>query len=484
MHGLSRIACVVVLACLPAVTVSRSYGQKVAYKVRVVDIKGVPVVGAEVADVAVHKLLETRVYDISDLVDATVDPNTGKLVSYNEDDANDILQHIIDAVDPNSWHKAGGEGQITIDKGFKLMVLQTREVHQRIEKLLDEIRVERAKTKPLIAIESRFLVVSEDFLQDVGLDANFVNNAVDWSELFVEHSRAWPISKTYSLILDDLNVSFLLRAVVAHKDAMLLTAPKITVCAGGKADAGRQGKIEYISGYSEPSCPSEEPEPQKDSVIEGIRFQVRPDLTPDNKNIILELEVEICNLLGFKKNLYKDKYPYELPETDTVNFKSRIVVPDGKTLLIGGQKIIQEVEKQSSVPILSRLPLVGKAFRSYAKIKDEKVLLILVKPTILLQQNAAAIGALKVDSEDLPTYKSRYGGFRIDRSAGARPGGYGGGYGGYGGYRIDRSGAPRYGRYGGGYGVYGGYGGGYGGYGGSYGEDPNAPDSNSPSDEP
>ena len=53
MHGLSRIACVVVLACLPAVTVSQSYGQKVAYKVRVVDIKGVPVVGAEVTVVGV-----------------------------------------------------------------------------------------------------------------------------------------------------------------------------------------------------------------------------------------------------------------------------------------------------------------------------------------------------------------------------------------------------------------------------------------------
>ncbi len=53
MHGLSRISCVVVLACLPAVTVSQSYGQKVAYKVRVVDIKGVPVVGAEVAVVGV-----------------------------------------------------------------------------------------------------------------------------------------------------------------------------------------------------------------------------------------------------------------------------------------------------------------------------------------------------------------------------------------------------------------------------------------------
>jgi Flp pilus assembly secretin CpaC len=435
MHGLSRIACVVVLAGLSAVTVGQSYGQKVNYRVRVIQITGAPVVGAEVADVAVHKLLETRVYDISDLVDATVDPNTGKVVSYNEDDANDILQHIIDAVDPNSWHKAGGEGQITIDKGFKLMVLQTREVHQRIEKLLQEIRDEQVKTKPAIQIESRFLMVSEGFLEDVGLDANSIKSDDVWSVWSVHLVSEFPTlasSDTYSLILDDRQAHFLLRDVEAHKDVKMLAATKITVLAGKKAGAGHQGKIEYISGYSEPSRPSDEPEPKHDSVIEGIRFQLRPEFTPDNKNIILELELEICNFLGFKKCLYRNKYPYEIPETETVNLKTRISVPDGKTLLIGGEKITWQVERQSSVPILSELPFIGRFFRSRAKIKDQKVLLILVKPAIFLKQNAAAISDETVDYEKRGAYSYGYDG-------------------------------------------YDGYGGGYGGYGGSYGEDPNVP---------
>jgi hypothetical protein len=70
MKSLSRIACFVVFACLPAVTVGQSYNQKVTYRVRVIQITGAPVAGAEVAVLAVifdwadgqasHKLLEKK----------------------------------------------------------------------------------------------------------------------------------------------------------------------------------------------------------------------------------------------------------------------------------------------------------------------------------------------------------------------------------------------------------------------------------------
>jgi len=76
------------------------------------------------------------------------------------------------------------------------------------------------------------------------------------------------------------------------------------------------------------------------------------------------------------------------------------VIPDGKTLLIGGLKITEQAEIQSSVPILSKLPLIGKAFRSRSIIKDHKMLLILVKPIINPQQKASKILRGEADSEE------------------------------------------------------------------------------------
>jgi type II secretory pathway component GspD/PulD (secretin) len=38
------------------------------------------------------------------------------------------------------------------------------------------------------------------------------------------------------------------------------------------------------------------------------------------------------------------------------------------------------------VPVLSKIPLIGRLFENRSKIKDEKILLILIKPTIIIQR--------------------------------------------------------------------------------------------------
>jgi general secretion pathway protein D len=78
---------------------------------------------------------------------------------------------------------------------------------------------------------------------------------------------------------------------------------------------------------------------------------------------------------------------------------TRVSVPDGGTLLLGGQKITAEVEKEAGVPVLSKLPIVGRAFRNYSKIKDHKILLILVKPTIILKEEAEAKAVAAMESQ-------------------------------------------------------------------------------------
>ena len=65
---------------------------------------------------------------------------------------------------------------------------------------------------------------------------------------------------------------------------------------------------------------------------------------------------------------------------DTI--ETTAVVPDGKTLLIGGKKIHRESSGTTKRPVLGDLPLIGRLFRSAYKITDTKNVLILIKPTI------------------------------------------------------------------------------------------------------
>jgi type II secretory pathway component GspD/PulD (secretin) len=79
---------------------------------------------------------------------------------------------------------------------------------------------------------------------------------------------------------------------------------------------------------------------------------------------------------------------------------TRVSVPDSGTLLLGGQRITVEVDKEAGVPILSKIPILGRLFSNRSKVKDHKILLILVKPTIILQEEreAEAIAALESES--------------------------------------------------------------------------------------
>ena len=42
------------------------------------------------------------------------------------------------------------------------------------------------------------------------------------------------------------------------------------------------------------------------------------------------------------------------------------------------------------MPVLSKIPIIGRLFTNRSKIADQKILLILVKPTIILQEEADA----------------------------------------------------------------------------------------------
>jgi type II secretory pathway component GspD/PulD (secretin) len=76
----------------------------------------------------------------------------------------------------------------------------------------------------------------------------------------------------------------------------------------------------------------------------------------------------------------------QLPEIQITRVNTTVSVPDGGTLLLGGQTIAGEQERETGVPVLSKIPFLKRLFTNRGIAKDEQVLLILVKPTIIIQR--------------------------------------------------------------------------------------------------
>jgi len=349
-----------------------------------------------------------------------------------------LIQLIQNTVEPDSWFDAGGKGTIMAYESKKIIVRQTRQIQSRLQTLLAEMRKSLGHQ---VAIEARFLIVGENFLEDIGLDLDFsINtgssfNIIDFqqnSSGFVEPaatgvpgSMGTIKTATGSIqpqvrgltvsghgIMDDLTVNFLLRATQAHKDAKSLTAPKVTVLSGESATIRVQRTIRYalppdvsggyggyggvggggggyVSGLTQ----------NYGQVLTGTVLNITPTITPDKKHVLLNIVAELRGFLGFETSVLQvptgiagqvSTYTVSLPQTEISRVKTRVNMPDSGTLLLGGQKITEEVEAEAGVPILSKIPVLGRAFENRSKIKDNKILLILVKPTIILEEEADA----------------------------------------------------------------------------------------------
>ncbi len=360
--------------------------------------------------------------------------------------AQDLVTLVQESIDPMSWYDLNEEADGSIfpyptQQPKKLAVYNTPEVHAEIEKLLESLRKSLGHQ---VSIEARFLVVSENFLEDIGLDVDFdINLGTKWGLLSVNQdsyettatsqsdvslslggiSASAAISGGYGSILDDLQVAFLIRATQAHRDAKSLNAPRATVLSGETVNFQLARYIIYAlpplqeAGTTTVGAATGTTTgtgggltPQYYTVMPGNSLYITPIITHDKKNVLLNINTTQNQFLGLRKSVVEiptvtavggegevQTVNVEIPETEYLTISTRVNIPDGGTLLLGGQKITSEAEIEAGIPILSKLPVLGRLFRNTSKIRDQKILLVLVKSTILLQdeREAEAIGAME-----------------------------------------------------------------------------------------
>ena len=196
--------------------------------------------------------------------------------------------------------------------------------HVRFEKpeRLERLGVKLSEeTKAEIRIEGRFLFVS--------VDTNEVKDFFEEEKLEFPSGAEEP---NYTSVLNAEQADRLLELTQASADSKVLAAPNVVVFDGESATVRTQKTITYE--YIDPDATSTQPE-QKELPI-GTIIQVAPTLQADGREILLELDFEHINFLGFEDGL---------PQTEITRIRSRAVVPDGQTLLLGGQKITDEDEQ-------------------------------------------------------------------------------------------------------------------------------------------
>jgi len=204
--------------------------------------------------------------------------------------------------------------------------------------------------------------------------------------------------------LDDIQVDFLIRATQAHASTRLLTAPRVTLFNGQRAYMSVATQQAYIA----------EIEPIVSENAVGLRPVVRyaptgtmldvdATVSHDRRYVTMTLRPQIVtlNLSTAAGNIGGINYVggLGLPNITMQDIQTTVSIPGGGTLLIGGQRLSGEIEREMGVPVISKLPIINRAFTNKGKLRDEQTLLILVKPKIIIQDEVEMDPRLRLEVE-------------------------------------------------------------------------------------
>ena len=98
-------------------------------------------------------------------------PGPGGLGGAASADFDSLIELITTTIKPDTWEEVGGSGAIQEFEGtLSLVVTQTQDVHEEVADLLEQLR----RLQDLqVTIEVRYIVLSDNFFEKMGVDFNF-----------------------------------------------------------------------------------------------------------------------------------------------------------------------------------------------------------------------------------------------------------------------------------------------------------------------
>jgi Flp pilus assembly secretin CpaC/tetratricopeptide (TPR) repeat protein len=198
--------------------------------------------------------------------------------------------------------------------------------------------------------------------------------------------------------LDDIQVDFLVKATQADRRTVQLTAPRLTFTNGQTSNIIVATQVAFVSDLTPVVGESSVGfDPTTNTVPEGVTLLIDGTISADRRYVTMNVRASVSKIdsivnvpvsalaAGQVVGSASAQSFIQVPTTTLTQVSTTVTVPDQGTILLGGQRLISEQQVESGVPVLSKIPLLSRFFSNRVELKEEQTLLILIKPTILIQ---------------------------------------------------------------------------------------------------
>ena len=282
------------------------------------------------------------------------------------------------------------DGRITVDTRTNTLILN--DLRHHVNDMLEAIKILDIPT-PQVLIEAKIVEISKSFTQELGIQWGLTgdvpkegglvdfagspnaNTAADGTNFNVDLRQTTNIA-TGSLggfdlllggILPSIDINLRLEALETLGKGRILSSPKVTT-ADNKEARIRSGKqIPYQVTSAEGNSIQ--------FVDAELSLTVTPHVTSDNSVYMVidatKNAADFTQLVG------------TVPTITTKETHTEVLVGNGDTTVLGGIYESTSTENKKAVPFLSKIPLLGFLFKSFADSDVITELLVFITPTII-----------------------------------------------------------------------------------------------------
>ncbi|MCG2704085.1 MAG: hypothetical protein L6366_06925 [Candidatus Omnitrophica bacterium] len=196
----------------------------------------------------------------------------------------------------------------------------------------------------------------------------------------------------FAITIFDENINLVLNTLANNYDANILSAPRVTTVNNREAVIKIVTELRWVVPQVEVGDTggvtitwAEADDSPRDV---GISLKVTPMITDDGQ-ISMELEPEVSEKMSDVSLVAvsgTSQIPYTIPIVDTRTTKTKVVIGNKQTLIIGG--LIKNIKTKgvTKIPVLGDIPVLGWLFKSRKDTNAKSELIIFVSPTIINQQ--------------------------------------------------------------------------------------------------
>ncbi|OPZ07428.1 MAG: Type II secretion system protein D precursor [candidate division BRC1 bacterium ADurb.BinA364] len=308
----------------------------------------------------------------------------------------------------SSSSETGIEGYIVADQDTNsLIVMADEESYAKIKNIVDFL--DRPMPQALIKVLVAEVTHSNDL--DIGAELRYLHDSSTNTDTGVPKELDYGgtnfnlASETTGMMVRVLehDLDMTLRALQEVAKLEVLSRPSILAVNNQPANITVGNEVPFIRNSRVTN------DGQTINTIEYEDIGIILDVTPhinDSGLIIMDVAPEISTLTGDT-----------VPISETVNApviakrsaSSRVVAPDGKTIVIGGLMEDQDIMTERKVPILGDIPIIKYLFRRKITSTAKTELLIFLTPQIVKEFRGASELA-KEEGDKAPLIKNSFGG--------------------------------------------------------------------------